>query len=95
LGQKDKRLRSEAVATQTPESQSLTPEETAWLQVPAHADAMATVSARVAKPDVRPDANLDLDLALDSMERVELLTLIEQHGRRSRLKRATIFTCGS
>ena len=29
---------------------------------------------------VRPDANLELDLGLDSMERVELLTALEQHA---------------
>ena len=62
--------------------------------VPAHADAMAVVTARLDKPSVRPDANLDLDLSLDSMERAELLTLIEQrHGRRVTPEvRATIFT---
>ncbi len=89
----EKRLRSEAATTQASETATLTPEETAWLQVPEHAAAMETVAARIAKP-VRPDANLDLDLALDSMERVELLTLIEQQqGRRvSPETRATIFT---
>ena len=90
----EKRLRSEAATTETEEAGSLTPEETAWLQIPAHAEAMAIVTARVDKPSVRPDANLDLDLSLDSMERVELLTLIEQqHGRRVTPEgRATIFT---
>jgi long-chain acyl-CoA synthetase len=89
----EKRLRSEAATAQAPETDTLTPEETTWLQIPAHALAMAAISARVAKP-VRPDANLDLDLALDSMERVELLTLIEQQqGRRVTPEtRATIFT---
>jgi len=90
----EKRLRAEAVTTKSEESQALSADEIAWLAVPAHAAAMATVAARVSKPSVRPDANLDLDLALDSMERVELLTLIEQqHGRRVRPEtRATIFT---
>jgi long-chain acyl-CoA synthetase len=90
----EKRLRSEAATTRTQETAALTPEETAWLQIPAHADAMALVTARLDKPSVRPDANLDLDLSLDSMERVELLTLIEQqHGRRVTPEvRATIFT---
>ncbi|HUR21309.1 MAG TPA: AMP-binding protein [Vicinamibacterales bacterium] len=87
------RLRSQAATAQASESETVTPEETAWLQVPAHAQAMAAVTARLDKP-VRPDANLDLDLALDSMERVELLTLIEQQqGRRVTPEtRATIFT---
>ena len=89
----EKQLRSEAAATKAAEPELLTPEETAWLQTPVHADAIATIAARIDKP-VRPDANLDLDLALDSMERVELLTLIEQkHGRRVTPEtRATIFT---
>jgi long-chain acyl-CoA synthetase len=90
----EKQLRSETASRQDTKSDSLTPEETAWLQIPAHAAAMATVTARIDKPGVRPDANLDLDLALDSMERVELLTVIEQqHGRRVAPEtRATIFT---
>ena len=90
----EKQLRAEKATTKSSETESLTPEETAWLQIPAHAAAMATVTTRLDKPSVRPDANLDLDLALDSMERVELLTLIEQqHGRRvSPETRATIFT---
>src|SRR6185436_18970800 len=44
--------------------------------------------------DVRPDANLELDLGLDSMERVELLTMLEQRQgtRVAADARATIFT---
>jgi long-chain acyl-CoA synthetase len=89
----EKQLRSQAATTRETESEAITPEETAWLQTPVHAEAMATIAARIEKP-VRPNANLDLDLALDSMERVELLTLIEQkHGRRVTPEtRATIFT---
>jgi long-chain acyl-CoA synthetase len=43
---------------------------------------------------VHPDANLELDLTLDSMERVELLTMLEQRAgtRVAPEKRATIFT---
>ena len=90
----EKRLRQKAVTTEAAEARPLSLEETAWLQTPAHAAAMATISARIPQVAVRPDANLDLDLALDSMERVELLTLIEQqHGRRVKPEaRATIFT---
>jgi long-chain acyl-CoA synthetase len=77
----------------TAEPVALSPEDTAWLQTPVHAESVRTIAARIEKP-VRPSANLDLDLALDSMERVELLTLIEQqHGRRVTPEtRATIFT---
>ncbi|MBK9239829.1 MAG: AMP-binding protein [Acidobacteria bacterium] len=90
----EKRLREEAVTAEAAEARPLSPEETTWLQTPAHAAAMATISARIPQVEVRPDANLDLDLALDSMERVELLSLIEQqHGRRVAPEaRATIFT---
>lgn len=50
-----------------------------WLDDPHVADAAALVRQR-AKGDatLRPEANLELDLGLDSMERVELLTELEQ-----------------
>jgi long-chain acyl-CoA synthetase len=50
-----------------------------WLDEPHVADAAALVRQR-AKGDatLRPEANLELDLGLDSMERVELLTELEQ-----------------
>jgi long-chain acyl-CoA synthetase len=53
--------------------------EQEWLDDAHVGAALALVSAR-AKPGVtvRPDANLELDLGLDSMERVELLTELEQ-----------------
>lgn len=53
--------------------------EQEWLDDPHVADAAASIAARV-KPGspVRPAANLELDLGLDSMERVELLTELEQ-----------------
>jgi long-chain acyl-CoA synthetase len=90
----EKRLREAVVATDAEGPRALSDEEAAWLETPAHAKAVATIAARTPQSDVRPDANLDLDLALDSMERVELLTLIEQqHGRKVAPEaRATIFT---
>jgi long-chain acyl-CoA synthetase len=90
----EKQLREQTVATNTDATKPLTADETAWLDTPAHAAAFAVVTGRLTQAAVRPDANLDLDLALDSMERVELLTLIEQaHGRRVTPEtRATIFT---
>jgi long-chain acyl-CoA synthetase len=50
-----------------------------WLEQPHPSAVVAVIKAR-AKPGVRlsPEANLELDLALDSMERVELLTELEQ-----------------
>jgi long-chain acyl-CoA synthetase len=82
-------------ASDTATSQSpLSDEEEAWLKDPTRSEALALVATRLGKPQVRPDANLDLDLALDSMERVELLTALErQYGRRVPPEtRATIFT---
>ena len=51
----------------------------AWLDDP-HVEAAVALVSRRAKTGaaVRPDANLELDLGLDSMERVELLTELEQ-----------------
>jgi long-chain acyl-CoA synthetase len=68
--------------------------ERQWLETPAHQAAIDVVAAQLARRDLRPDANLDLDLGLDSLERVELLTTLE---RRAGTKvpsevRATIFT---
>ncbi len=53
-------------------------EDQAWLDDPQVAAAAAIIQARVrGGVRVRPDANLELDLGLDSMERVELLTELE------------------
>ena len=54
--------------------------DAAWLADPHVAEALDLVRAG-AKPGalVRADANLELDLGLDSMERVETLTTLEQH----------------
>jgi long-chain acyl-CoA synthetase len=56
----------------------ITPEDEAWLVDP-HAEQMMAVLRGHVKPQARvvPDANLELDLGLDSMERVELLTSLE------------------
>jgi long-chain acyl-CoA synthetase len=91
----EKRLLAQAVATPDATAPTaLTGAEEAWLQTPAHAEAMQTMATRLDRATVRPDAHLDLDLGLDSMERVELLTLFErQHGRRVPPEtRATIVT---
>jgi len=51
----------------------------AWLQDPHVSAAAGLIQARAhGGARVRPDANLELDLGLDSMERVELLTELEQ-----------------
>lgn len=90
----EKRLREQVVVESQADAATLSAEEEQWLALPDRADAMAAMAERLHRPGVRPDANLDLDLALDSMERVELLTFLERrHGRRVPVEaRATIFT---
>lgn len=58
---------------------ALSEEEQRWVAEPAVARVLA-VMARRAKHDgaIHPDDNLELDLGLDSMERVELLVTLEQ-----------------
>ncbi|HUL71820.1 MAG TPA: AMP-binding protein [Vicinamibacterales bacterium] len=73
---------------------ALSPAERAWLDSPDHARLAAVVSARLGRATIPPEANLELDLGLDSMERVELLTALEraQGTRVPADVRATIFT---
>ena len=54
-------------------------EETAWATAPDVAQALEVLrEAAHDKSAVRPEANLELDLGLDSIERVEVLTNLEQ-----------------
>jgi long-chain acyl-CoA synthetase len=57
----------------------LTPEQTAWLDQPNVQRALKIVNeaARTKPPALRPDHNLELDLGLDSMQRVEVLSHLE------------------
>ena len=51
-----------------------------WVDDPHVAEALKIVAARTPHQSViTPDASLELDLGLDSMERVELVTNLEQH----------------
>src|SRR6185436_3425142 len=76
------------------DSRPMTDAEREWLTRTGHAAALNAITARIDRPNTRPDANLELDLGLDSMERVELLTFLEQRAgtRVSPAVRATIFT---
>jgi long-chain acyl-CoA synthetase len=60
----------------------LTDEERAWLERDDVKRSLEIVreSARNKLGDIRPTHNLELDLGLDSMQRVELLTALEQQG---------------
>jgi long-chain acyl-CoA synthetase len=63
-----------------PSQKPLTPEETAWLQKPDVQRALKIIReyATTNPEQVRPGDNLELDLGLDSMRRVELLVALEQ-----------------
>jgi long-chain acyl-CoA synthetase len=89
-----KRLLAQAAASTDAEQAPESADEAAWRGQPGRDAVLTLVAERLDKPSVRPDANLELDLGLDSMERVELLTLLEQRqGTRVAAEtRATIFT---
>jgi long-chain acyl-CoA synthetase len=55
------------------------PNETQWHGDTHAVDAAAIIARRARGAPVTPDANLELDLGLDSMERVELIADLEQH----------------
>jgi long-chain acyl-CoA synthetase len=58
----------------------LTADETAWLDQPDVQRGLKIIreSARSAPPILRPTLNLDLDLGFDSMQRIELLSRLEE-----------------
>ena len=58
----------------------MTAEDSEWLVLPDVQRALAIIreAARTKPASVRPDNNLELDLGLDSMQRVELLVALEQ-----------------
>lgn len=74
-----KLLHEREAARQAEAARPLSAADDEWFDDPHVADATALVRRR-AKGDgtLRPDANLELDLGFDSMERVELLTELEQ-----------------
>ena len=90
----EQELRAKTAAARTEAARPASPAEEAWLADAENARAIALVAARLQRTAVLPDANLELDLGLDSMERVELLTALElAFGTRVTAEvRATIFT---
>jgi long-chain acyl-CoA synthetase len=85
--------RARARAAQQPDA-PLPAEDQAWLDQPHAAAAAALIRARAKGARVRPDANLEIDLGLDSLERVELLMELESRlgVRLPQIKAAEIFT---
>jgi long-chain acyl-CoA synthetase len=81
----EKRVRSNQAkkvedGTDLPAEKPLTSDESAWLEQPDVLRGLRIVSetARNAPPNLRPTHNLELDLGLDSMQRVELLSRLEE-----------------
>jgi long-chain acyl-CoA synthetase len=82
--------------SELPQEHPLTPDEMAWLDQPEVQRALKIVheAARNAPPTLRPIHNLELDLGLDSMQRVELLSNIEEQlgGNVSESQLSQIYT---
>lgn len=77
IEQQIKARRAEVSVSETP-SQQISEEEAAWAADPQVRRAVEVIrEAAHHKEAVRPEANLELDLGLDSIERVELLTNLE------------------
>ena len=58
---------------------STSPEDRAWMEEPRAAAVLRVIQGRLKQGGrLFPDANLELDLGFDSMERVELLTELEE-----------------
>jgi long-chain acyl-CoA synthetase len=79
-----------------PVEQPLSPEETAWIDEPNVQRALQIIreASRSVPATLRPTHSLELDLGLDSMQRVELLSHIEQQlgGNVEESQLAEIYT---
>src|SRR5258708_5893504 len=82
--------------SELPPEQPLTPEETAWAEQPEVQRALQIIhdASSSAPTTLRPAHNLELDLGLDSMQRVELLSRIEEQigGNVEESQLAEIYT---
>jgi len=82
--------------SESPTEPPLTDDETAWLDQPDVQRALKIVrqSSRTAPLTMRPSHNLELDLGLDSMQRVELLSQMEEQlgGNIGESQLAEIYT---
>jgi long-chain acyl-CoA synthetase len=79
-----------------PAEKPLTGDEIAWLDQPDVQRGLTIIreAARNAPPNLRPSHNLELDLGLDSMQRVELLSQLEEElgGNLEESQLAAIYT---
>ena len=66
--------------SELPAERPLSEQETAWLDQPTVQDALRVIreAARTPPTTLRPAHNLELDLGFDSMQRVELLSQLEE-----------------
>ena len=66
--------------SELPAERPLTEQETAWLDQPTVQEALRIIhqAARTPPTKLRPTHNLELDLGFDSMQRVELLSQLEE-----------------
>jgi long-chain acyl-CoA synthetase len=93
---KAKQARKVAEDSERSAEPSLTADETSWLDQPGVQRALKIVreAAREAPATLRPTHSLELDLGLDSMQRVELLSQIEEQmgGNVEESQLAEIYT---
>jgi long-chain acyl-CoA synthetase len=93
---KENQARKLADNSDLPAERPLTADETAWLDQPDVRQALKIVreAARSAPPNLSPTHNLELDLGLDSMQRVELLSQLEEQlgGNVEESQLAEIYT---
>jgi len=79
-----------------PAEKPLTPEETSWIEQPDVQRGLKILreSSRSAPANLRPSHSLELDLGLDSMQRVELLSRLEEElgGAVEESRLAEIYT---
>ncbi len=97
----EKRVKTQQARKVTDDSEfsakrPLTADEMAWLDQQDVQRALKIIreAARTASPTLRPNHNLELDLGLDSMQRVELLSQIEEQmgGNVEESQLAQIYT---
>ena len=86
--------RRQASAATVAVGRTASPDDAAWQEDQTRRPLIETLCERLDRASVHPDDNLELDLHLDSMERVELLARLEQRqGTQVPPEvRATIFT---
>ena len=82
--------------SELPAEKPLTPEESAWLEQPDVQRGLKIVreNSHSAPPNLRPTNSLELDLGLDSMQRVEVLSRLEEElgGNVEESRLAEIYT---